>query len=100
MVDPAASGRPGRASGLLVSLGTASVVDSWLVVHTVFMLRYACNYCGEPTGVIEFETFQVSETNITGKAIGFMALHHALLSYLFGAVILAAAINVFASLWR
>jgi uncharacterized membrane protein len=43
-------------------------------------------------------TFQVSDTNITAKPVRRIALHHALLSYLFGAVILAVAINLVASL--
>jgi uncharacterized membrane protein len=107
----------GSEKVLLIGLGTVSVVVSWLVVHTVYTLRYARSYYGEPTGGIEFNeadrpayldfayfsytigmTFQVSDTNITMKAIRRLALHHALLSYLFGAVILATAINIFASL--
>src|SRR5215475_7244683 len=102
---------------LLIFLGTVSVVLSWLVVHTVFMLRYARTYYGESMGGIGFNqeegpayldfayfsftigmTFQVSDTNISDKAIRRLVLHHALISYLFGAVILATAINVFASL--
>jgi uncharacterized membrane protein len=113
--------RAGQAAGgtkaLLIGAGTVSVVVSWLVVHTVYMLRYARSYYGEPIGGISFNeadlpafadfayfaftigmTFQVSDTNITTKSIRRLALHHALLSYLFGAVILATAINVFASL--
>ena len=113
--------RAGQESGstkaLLIFLGTVSVVVSWLVVHTVYMLRYARSYYGEPAGGIGFNedddpayldfayfsfmigmTFQVSDTNISRKDIRRLALHHALLSYLFGAVILATAINVFASL--
>jgi uncharacterized membrane protein len=43
-------------------------------------------------------TFQVSDTGITTKPVRRIALRHALLSYLFGAVILAVAINLFASL--
>jgi len=101
----------------LISLGTVSVVLSWTLVHTLYMLRYARNYYSEPDGGIEFNesdkpaymdfayfsftlgmTFQVSDTNITTKRIRRIALHHALLSYLFGAVILAVAINVVASL--
>jgi uncharacterized membrane protein len=107
----------GTAKVMLIGLGTVSVVLSWLVVHTVYSLRYARSYYGEPTGGIEFNeqdlpayldfayfsftigmTFQVSDTNITTKSIRRLALHHALLSYLFGAVILATAINIFASL--
>ena len=43
-------------------------------------------------------TFQVSDTNLTTKAIRRIALRHALMSYLFGAVIVALMINVVASL--
>jgi uncharacterized membrane protein len=107
----------GNTKAWLIGLGAFSVVVSWLVVHTVYMLRYARNYYGEPAGGISFNeqdrpeyldfayisftigmTFQVSDTNITTKGIRRLALHHALLSYLFGAVILATAINIFASL--
>jgi uncharacterized membrane protein len=107
----------GGTKAWLIALGTVSVVLSWLVVHTVYMLRYARSYYGDQVGGIEFNeadrpayldfayfsftigmTFQVSDTNITRKAIRRLALYHALLSYLFGAVILATAINVFASL--
>jgi uncharacterized membrane protein len=107
----------GTAKASLIGLGAVSVVASWLVVHTVYVLRYARSYYGKPTGGIGFNeqdppayldfayfsftigmTFQVSDTNITRKGIRHLALHHALLSYLFGAVILATAINIFASL--
>jgi len=107
----------GSTKALLIGLGVVSVVASWLVVHTVYMLRYARSYYGQPPGGIGFNqaqdpayldfayfsftigmTFQVSDTNITRADIRRLALHHALLSYLFGAVILAIAINVFASL--
>jgi uncharacterized membrane protein len=113
--------RAGQAAGstkaLLIGTGTVSVVVSWLVVHTVYMLRYTRSYYGNPIGGISFNeddlpafldfayfsftigmTFQVSDTNITAKSVRRLALQHALLSYLFGAVILATAINVFASL--
>jgi uncharacterized membrane protein len=43
-------------------------------------------------------TFQVSDTNLTSKSIRRIALTHAALSYLFGAVIVALVINVVASL--
>ena len=104
----------------LIALGVLSVVLSWLMVHTVFMLRYARAYCGaEPPGGIEFDeneaptyvdfayfsftvgmTYQVSDTTITAKAVRRLTLHHALLSYLFGAVLLGLVINVVATLLR
>jgi uncharacterized membrane protein len=43
-------------------------------------------------------TFQVSDTNLTTKSIRRIALAHALLSYLYGAVIIALVINVVSSL--
>jgi uncharacterized membrane protein len=43
-------------------------------------------------------TYQVSDTDLHAKAIRRTALRHALLSYLFGAAIIALTINVVASL--
>jgi uncharacterized membrane protein len=115
----------GQASGgmkaFLIGIGVLSVGLSWAVVHTVFTLRYARAYYSPPaTGnkpAVDFNeedpptyldfaylaftigmTFQVSDTNITTKPVRRIALRHALLSYLFGAVILAVAINLVASL--
>jgi uncharacterized membrane protein len=113
--------RAGSATGgnkaYLISLGVVSVALSWTLVHTVFTLRYARAYYGPPVGGIDFNeddpptyldfaylavtigmTFQVSDTNLTNKTIRRIALGHALLSYLFGAVIVALVINVVSSL--
>jgi uncharacterized membrane protein len=103
----------------LVTLGLVSVVLSWAVVHTVFALKYARAYYSEPAGGIEFNedeppnyidfayyaftigmTFQVADTNITSRAVRRTTLHHALLSYLFGAVLLGLVINVVATLLK
>jgi uncharacterized membrane protein len=115
--------RAGQATGgmkaMLVTLGLVSVVLSWTLVHTVYALRYARAYYSEPVGGIEFNetepptytdfayfaftvgmTFQVADTNITSKAIRRITLHHALLSYLFGAVLLGLVINVVATLLK
>jgi uncharacterized membrane protein len=43
-------------------------------------------------------TFQVSDTDIKSKHIRKPALRHAVLSYLFGVVVVATMINVVASL--
>jgi uncharacterized membrane protein len=113
--------RAGRAHGTtkayLIALGILSVALSWSLVQTVFTLRYARSYYSRPAGGIDFNeddpptyldfaylaftigmTFQVSDTNLTTKTIRRVALSHALLSYLFGAVILALVINVVSSL--
>lgn len=115
--------KAGEATGgmkaYLVTLGLVSVVLSWAVVHTVFALKYARAYYSEPAGGIAFNedeppnyidfayyaftigmTFQVADTNITARAVRRTTLHHALLSYLFGAVLLGLVINVVATLLK
>jgi uncharacterized membrane protein len=43
-------------------------------------------------------TYQVSDTDLQSQAMRATALRHALISYLFGAVIIAATINLVAGL--
>ena len=43
-------------------------------------------------------TFQVSDTDLTTKDIRRTAIRHAVLSYMFGAIIIAATINLVAGL--
>ena len=109
----------GGTKAFLIALGLFSVTLSWALVHTVYMLRYARAYYARPAGGIEFNedepptyidfayfaftigmTFQVADTNITSKPVRRATLHHALLSYLFGAVLLGLVINVVATLLR
>jgi uncharacterized membrane protein len=114
-----AAGRAGSPGGrdLHAGLAVASVVLSWTVVQTVFTLHYARLYYSHPAGGIDFNqeapprysdfaylaftvgmTFQVSDTDLVDEEFRRTALRHALLSYLFGTGILAAAINVLASM--
>jgi uncharacterized membrane protein len=112
-----AGGAHGGTKAYLLAVGLVSVVFSWLSVHTIFTLKYARLYYGDEVGGIEFNeedgpdyvdfaylaftigmTFQVSDTNLTTKPIRRTALRHALISYLFGAVIIAIVINIVASL--
>jgi uncharacterized membrane protein len=97
-------------------LAAASVALSWLLIHTLFTLAYARLYHRGDTGIsfnqtdpprytdfayLAFTigmTFQVSDTAIGSSAIRAAALRHALLSYLFGAVILATTVNFVVSL--
>jgi uncharacterized membrane protein len=108
----------GHLEALLETLGILTIVVSWFVVHTTFTLRYAHLYYSEPMGGIDFKmgralpdyrdfaytaftvgmTYQVSDTDITHRGMRRTVLHHALLSFLFGAVILATTVNVIASL--
>jgi uncharacterized membrane protein len=116
-----AAGRAGSPGGrdLHAGLAVASVVLSWTVVQTVFTLHYARLYYSHPAGGIDFNqeapprysdfaylaftvgmTFQVSDTDLQTAALRAEALRQALLSYLLGAVILAATINLVAGLLR
>jgi len=108
-----------RQEVLLEAFGVVTIVCSWLLVHTVFALRYAHVYYTEPEGGIDYKskgledpdyldfaytaftvgmTFQVSDTDITRREMRHQVLRHALISFLFGAVILATTVNVIASL--
>jgi len=107
----------GSAKAIDIFLGLGSVVVSWALVHTSFLLRYARLYYGNPEGGISFNqsepptysdfaylaftlgmTFQVSDTNISNSAIRATILRHCLLSYLFGTVIIATTINTIVTL--
>jgi uncharacterized membrane protein len=111
----------GSGAGLvgLVALGVGSVALSWALVHITFTLRYARLYYSGSDGGIDFNqdeppcyldfaylaftlgmTFQVSDTDLKTPAVRHTALRHALLSYLFGSVILASIINLVAGLMR
>ena len=114
-----ASQAAGRGKFALTLVAVGTVAASWAVVHTVFTLRYAHEYYLAPVGGIDFKTddgyvpdyfdfayvaftvgmtFQVSDTDIQAHAIRRTILRHALLSYLFGAVILAVTVNVVAGI--
>ena len=107
----------GATKALLIALAIAVVALSWLTVHTLYLVRYGDLYYGDPVGGIDFNddeppdyrdfaylaltigmTFQVSDTSLTSKAMRRVAIRHALLSFLFVAVILALSINTVATL--
>ena len=86
-------------------------------MHTVYTLQYARLYYSDEPGGIDFNqaappryadfaylsltmgmTFQVSDTDLQTSTIRATALRQALLSYLFGVVIVATTINLIASL--
>jgi len=108
------AGSPGR--GLLTALAIGSVALAWMSVHTIYLLRYARYYYSPPEGGIDFHgeapdyldfaylaltigmTFQISDTDITAKRVRRAALHHALLSYVFGTVIVAITVSSVAGL--
>ncbi|WP_301546739.1 DUF1345 domain-containing protein [Gordonia sp. X0973] len=99
-------------------LGTiAGIVLSWAAIHTMFATHYARVYYGDPIGGIDFHqseppvytdfayvaftvgmSFAISDTDLSGSRMRRPALVHALLSYLFGTVIVALFINLIAGL--
>jgi uncharacterized membrane protein len=109
-------------------LGLGSVAIAWLVVHSLFTLHYAELYYGpgrgDPTapgggkqGGIDFAldtppqytdfaylaftvgmTYQLSDTPLTTRELRMSVLRHALLSYLFGSLILGTSVNLVVSL--
>jgi uncharacterized membrane protein len=112
----AASSAHGAAKSAMTTLVVVSVVLSWAAVHAVFTLRYARLYYAADGG-IDFHsdvppdygdflyvaltigmTFQASDTDLNAKSIRMTAIRHALLSYLFGVVVLGTTINVIATL--
>jgi uncharacterized membrane protein len=113
-----AAGEDSFAKTAITALAVLSVALSWAAVQATYTLRYAHLYYGEHGGIdfneesapdyrdfayVAFTigmTYQVSDTDLTSRSIRRMATEHALLSYLFGTVIVAVMINVVAGLVR
>jgi uncharacterized membrane protein len=113
-----AGSKSGGEADIAAAVGFGAVVAAWLIVHSVFTLRYArLYYQGPQVGGIDFNqdedpayadfaylaftlgmTYQVSDTDLQTRTIRATALRQALLSYLLGAVILATTINLIAGL--
>ena len=107
----------GSARLLLALLALMCTAMSWLMVHTLYTLRYATIYYGGVPGGISFNqneppqytdiaymafsvgmTYQVSDTSITTREMRSAVLRHSLLAFLFGTGILATTINLVVSL--
>jgi len=106
-----------RNSDAQAALSVGTVALAWAAVHTTYTTRYAELYYTGTDGGIDFNqdeaprysdfayvafsigmTFQVSDTNLRDSGIRAAALRHALLSFLFGTVIIATMINLVAGL--
>ena len=109
-----ASGSTRYADGALVML---SLSMSWVLVNTLYMLRYASEFYRQGGAGVDFGeaqlpaysdfaylaftigmTYQTSDTRIRTSRLRAIVLPHALLSYVFGAVILASTINLIVGL--
>ncbi|MFE2913512.1 DUF1345 domain-containing protein [Kitasatospora indigofera] len=110
-------GRPGHvhpAGGrVAAAVALAGVFAAWAALHLMYATRYADLYYGEPGGGIDFNsgerpkysdflyfsynlgmTYQVSDTSVSSSSIRAVVLRHCLLSYVFGASILATTISL------
>ena len=97
------------------SVALLGVFMAWAELHLMYASRYAHLYYSPPVGGIAFDddddyepsyrdflyfsynlgmTYQVSDTSVTGPKLRSVVLRHCLLSYLFGAAILATTINL------
>lgn len=104
------------ADGATAALALAGVFLAWGSVHLMYATRYADLYYTGSAGGIDFNdsgqgegpayrdflyfsynlgmTYAVSDTNVTRGEIRSVVLRHCLLSYVFGALILATTINL------
>ena len=116
----------GQKSGaprmLLIGAAVLTVVLSWAVINTVYTLRYADQHFRSKPGGIAFGaedgqqhpgyrdfayvaftigmTYQVSDTTLRDPQIRRTVLAHAILSYVFGVVIVAGSVNLISGLFR
>ncbi len=113
---------PGHAASQLrlaptVAVGAGGVLTAWLLVHTLFTLRYAHRYYSSENGrsegglafpggepepdYLDFAYFafvigmaaQTSDVNITDRGIRRLALLHGLLAFGFNAAVVALAVS-------
>jgi uncharacterized membrane protein len=112
----------GASRVLLIGAAVLTVVLSWTVINSAYTLRYADQHFRSKPGGIEFGTedgqqhpsyrdfayvaftigmfYQVSDTTLRDPRIRRTAFAHALLSYVFGVVIVAGSVNLISGLFR
>lgn len=99
-----------------IALSLATIALSWGFTHVMFAVRYAHEHWQAEGGVVfpggeaplfsDFlylaftigMTFQTSDVAFSARALRQIALAHALVSFLFNVVIIAAAVNIAAGL--
>src|SRR6266576_346848 len=114
--------KSGALRMLLIGAAVLTVVLSWAVINTVYTLRYAdLNFRSRPGG-IAFGTedgqqhpsyrdlayvaftigmcYQVFDSTLRDPRIRRTVLAHAILSYVFGVVIVAGSVNLISGLFR
>jgi len=105
----------------LIGVAVLTVVLSWTVINTVYTLRYADQHFRSRQGGIAFGDgngqhhsyrdfayvaftigmcYQVSDTTLRDPQVRRTVLAHAILSYVFGVVIVAGSVNLISGLFR
>ena len=115
------AGREGGVSqAFLVGVSVVTVALSWLLANTVYTLRYAHLHFSSKGAGITFDNsngqelpsyrdfayvaftigmcYQVSDTTLRTPRIRRTALTHAVMSYLFGVIIVAGSVNLISGL--
>ena len=112
LLDGGLKGSPVTSAAVLTA-----IVASWATMHTIFAMRYARMYWTAPVGGIDFHqpeaprytnftyisvtvgmSFAISDTDLGASSFRRVAQVHALLSYLYGTVIVALLVNLVAGL--
>ncbi len=112
----------GPSLGARIAVAGVTVVVSWTFVHTTFAIRYAHYFYGDPEpkgqrrGGVAFPgienpdfwdfvyysfvvgmTCQVSDVQVTSRAMRRLTLAHGVVSFFFNAGVLALAVNILAT---
>jgi uncharacterized membrane protein len=111
--------RNGQGYGLYVGLAIATVVLSWMLIHTIFALHYAYEFYGDDDcfGGLKFPdddnpdywdfvyfsfvvgmTFQVSDVAVTNKLLRRMVVIHGAVAFFFTTAVVALTVNLAASI--
>lgn len=118
---------PERSLNMHILLSIVAVGLSWLLIHTLFTIRYAHLYYTLPTNAVEDShnyaggllfpgeglpdfldfayfsfvvgmTFQTADVSISGRTIRRLSLLHGLLSFVYNTSIIALSINIISGL--
>jgi uncharacterized membrane protein len=109
--------RDEQASGLYAAHAVITVVLSWFFIQVIFAFHYAHDYYGEakgePKGGLKFPaderpeywdfvyfsfvigmTFQVSDVQVTSKAVRRVVVGHGVVSFFYNLAVLALMVNI------
>lgn len=104
---------------MYIGVSLLTLILSWIVLHSIHIMKYAVMYYGGTKGGIEFNNrdgsdptftdfaylsfsigvaYQISDNTFTEQSFRVAAMWHSILSFLFSTIIVAAMINFLAGL--